>query len=252
MREKFYKFWPLYLSQHFNHINRRLHLISTLYLFFLWIMCGLTGQYIFLFLLPTCYLLPWIGHFFLEENVPKTFSAPLLSFIGDLKLTALQLSGGIDEEFVRLFGTREPVKGSPILVSEDEEYIYQEELKMKVNIDYPKVHFDDYWKVFVLKHRKKINIMTHNFATLWVYISIFLVIISGEVHFIFLMILAPMFGLISHYFTERNHIDFEDAIFSTRAFYCLNKMLLMSLLGRYNDEIKSVVNEVKEIVGQRK
>ena len=252
MRANFYKFWPVYLSQHFNPTSRRLHLISTLYFFFLWIMSGLTGSYIFLFLIPTCYILPWIGHFFFEGNIPKTFSSPLLSFIGDLKLTAFQLTGAIDEELVRLFGTKDPIKGSPILVSEEEEERYQEELKMKVNMDYPKVIFDDYWKIFVLKHRKKINITTHNLATLWIYMSILLVVVTGKFHFIFLMILAPLFGLISHYFFERNHIDFEDAIFSKRAFFCLNKMLILSLLGKYSDEIKSVTNEVNEIVGQRK
>jgi hypothetical protein len=40
------------------------------------------------------------------------------------------------------------------------------------------------------------------------------------------------------FYFERSHIDLQDAVFSWRASYCLGKMLLRVLMGKYRDDIQ--------------
>ncbi|KAG0246983.1 hypothetical protein BGX31_000013 [Mortierella sp. GBA43] len=58
--KSFEEFYPYYLSEHCNPINRRLHLFG--------------------------YGLAWIGHFVFEKNKPATFKHPIYSFMGDWKM----------------------------------------------------------------------------------------------------------------------------------------------------------------------
>jgi hypothetical protein len=63
---------------------------------------------------------------------------------------------------------------------------------------------------------------------------------SGRWALLFLIPLSQIAGLIAHATVERSHIDFEDAIFSPRAFSCLNRMMLLCLTGRYGRELARV------------
>jgi hypothetical protein len=87
-------FWPHYLRAHRDPRCRALHYVgstgATLGLITaivtlnpLWILAGLVFGY----------AMAWIGHFTLERNKPATFGNPLWSFIGDVRMYLLWLSG---------------------------------------------------------------------------------------------------------------------------------------------------------------
>ena len=99
----FEKFWPFYVSQHLQPVNRRLHFYGTSLGLLLgtaaiaartpgYIGAGLAAAYGF----------AWFGHFFHEKNRPATFSHPLLSLRGDLKMFWLTLRGEMDAEILIL------------------------------------------------------------------------------------------------------------------------------------------------------
>jgi hypothetical protein len=87
------EFWPFYLAEHKNAVNRRLHFVGTT-LGLCWLIAMFfTGHLWFvLFALVTGYAFAWIGHFFFEKNKPATFRYPLWSFISDWRLWYCMLS----------------------------------------------------------------------------------------------------------------------------------------------------------------
>jgi hypothetical protein len=90
----FADFWPHYLAEHSRPVTRRLHCVGTLTALALMVFFIAIGKW-WLFplgLLPG-YGLAWVAHFFVEKNVPATFTHPLWSFIGDWKMLALMLTG---------------------------------------------------------------------------------------------------------------------------------------------------------------
>ncbi|KAG4068017.1 hypothetical protein HA402_010703 [Bradysia odoriphaga] len=83
----FKEFYPYYLGEHCNVINRRLHLIGTTLVLVLTAIALLTGHYYWLlFTLPPGYAFAWVGHFCFEKNKPATFKHPFYSFMGDMRL----------------------------------------------------------------------------------------------------------------------------------------------------------------------
>ncbi len=82
--ESFEEFYPLYLAEHRNRTNRRLHFIgSTFSLMLFSIFIFTLDLKFFLFALIIGYGFAWVGHFFFEKNKPATFKKPLYSFMGD-------------------------------------------------------------------------------------------------------------------------------------------------------------------------
>jgi hypothetical protein len=82
--ETFEEFYPLYLQEHKNRTNRRLHFMGST----LGLLCFITmiavANIMFLPLgLAIGYGFAWVGHFFFEKNKPATFQRPLWSFMGD-------------------------------------------------------------------------------------------------------------------------------------------------------------------------
>jgi len=90
--QNFEEFLPLYMEAHSHPVNRLLHFIGTsgalllvsvalwldnLYLFFL---CPLVG-----------YGFAWFGHFFLESNIPASYSNPFWSVRADFRMYALMI-----------------------------------------------------------------------------------------------------------------------------------------------------------------
>jgi hypothetical protein len=100
----FDEFWPFYVREHANPINRKLHFIGT--------SCAIgcvagaaLGQW---WLLPCAplvgYGFAWVGHFVFEKNRPATFKHPLYSLAGDLVMWSKILRGTMDEELQRIIG----------------------------------------------------------------------------------------------------------------------------------------------------
>lgn len=83
--KSFIEFWPFYLSQHQNKINRWLHVVGAL--IGISIMYFSEVRYIGIFFgLIAGYFFAWLGHFVFEKNRPATFEYPLYSFIADFKM----------------------------------------------------------------------------------------------------------------------------------------------------------------------
>ncbi|MEH2263798.1 Mpo1-like protein [Nostoc sp.] len=113
-----------------------------------------------------------------------------------------------------------------------------QKLKDKINntiLDHP---FTDYWDIFVLKHQHPINITSHILGILFFYTLLFC---AWKLHNFSLLLCLPLtqlLGLTGHFLFERSHIDLQDAVFSWRASYCLGKMLIRILMGKYRDDIR--------------
>lgn len=99
----FEEFWPSYLRAHCDRRSRILHITGTtlaavcLILFLLtfhpaWIVVAVVAAYGF----------AWAGHFVFEGNVPATFSHPVWSLRGDLRMVWLTLTGRIGAEVARV------------------------------------------------------------------------------------------------------------------------------------------------------
>jgi len=95
----FEEFWPYYLGEHANPTNRALHATGTMIAaaVLLASLFAMKPWYAPLGLLPG-YALAWIGHYVIEKNRPATFSHPLWSFRGDLKMVAMIVTGQLDKE----------------------------------------------------------------------------------------------------------------------------------------------------------
>ena len=92
------EFFPFYLTEHSNGVNRWLHFIGTT------LALCLVGSAIYLqnwWLLPGAvvsgYAFAWVGHFFFEKNRPATFTYPFKSFAGDWMMWFLVLTGQINK-----------------------------------------------------------------------------------------------------------------------------------------------------------
>jgi hypothetical protein len=99
----FEEFWPYYLSEHSNPINRALHFTGTT----IALGCVAVGAATMNpFMVPAAlvagYGFAWVGHFFVEKNRPATFTYPLWSFRGDFKMYALTWRGRIGRELAAL------------------------------------------------------------------------------------------------------------------------------------------------------
>jgi hypothetical protein len=80
----FREFYPFYLSQHRNRINRGLHVTGNLLVIALVIAAAVTHiWWLFAVTLAAGYGPAWIGHFFFEHNRPATFRHPFYSLAGD-------------------------------------------------------------------------------------------------------------------------------------------------------------------------
>ena len=99
----FEEFWPDYLRAHCDSRSRTLHVTGTA--------AGLVCIALFLVTFhpgwivaaaAAAYGLAWTGHVLFEKNAPATFSHPLWSVRGDLRMVWLTLTGRIDDEVARV------------------------------------------------------------------------------------------------------------------------------------------------------
>lgn len=96
-------FWPFYVSQHLNPVNRRLHAYGTT----LGLVLGAVALIrrapsIAVAAVVVAYLFAWAGHFFYEKNLPATFVFPLLSLRADFRMYWLTLRGEMGAEILLL------------------------------------------------------------------------------------------------------------------------------------------------------
>jgi hypothetical protein len=98
----FADFWPIYLRAHSDPRCRALHYAASVTgLMALaaliatgdwrWLLAGVFASYGF----------AWIGHFFVEKNLPLTFKYPLWSFLADYRMFFRWLTGGLSDDLAR-------------------------------------------------------------------------------------------------------------------------------------------------------
>lgn len=94
--KSFSEFYPFYLSQHSDPVNRRLHFFGCLAVILVILYSLLAQVWLALILVPLFgYGFAWIGHFFVEKNKPATFKYPIYSLLGDWKMFLDIITGKI-------------------------------------------------------------------------------------------------------------------------------------------------------------
>ena len=95
-------FWPFYVSQHQNKLNRNFHFVGTTFVFAS-LFLGITHSPWFLLGMPLSgYGFSWFGHFVFERNAPATFRYPLWSLMADFQMYAFMCAGRMDREVKRM------------------------------------------------------------------------------------------------------------------------------------------------------
>jgi hypothetical protein len=95
----FEEFWPFYVRAHSKKATRTLHFLGVTASMACLAGGLLTKRRWLLAAMPVAGYGPaWIGHFFVENNRPATFTYPLWSLRGDLLMWWRILAGGMDEE----------------------------------------------------------------------------------------------------------------------------------------------------------
>lgn len=108
----------------------------------------------------------------------------------------------------------------------------------RISDQIPDHPFTDYWDIFVLKHQHPVNIILHIMGIIFFYGLLFF---TWQLQNFWLLLTLPvtqLIGILGHIVFEPSHIDKQDAILTWRASYCLGKMLLRVLMGKYQDDIK--------------
>ena len=96
-------FWPFYVNQHKNRLNRNLHFLGTSLVLLCVVLAFCNLNLWFLVLAPFCgYGFAWLGHFYFEQNKPATFQYPLWSLMGDFQMFAFMCMGKMDREVKRM------------------------------------------------------------------------------------------------------------------------------------------------------
>jgi hypothetical protein len=99
----FQEFWPRYVRAHSDKRNRRMHFIGTTAAVCLAAGGILLRRPSMLILAPVVgYGCAWVGHFFLEGNVPATFGHPLWSLQADFVMWTKMMRGTMDAEVERV------------------------------------------------------------------------------------------------------------------------------------------------------
>jgi hypothetical protein len=90
----FDEFWPYYLSEHANVLNRRLHFVGTTLVNLIVLAALVAMEPRWLLACPVAgYGFAWVGHFIVEKNRPATFKHPLWSLMGDYRMYGQMLRG---------------------------------------------------------------------------------------------------------------------------------------------------------------
>ena len=105
----FSQFYPYYLTEHANPLNRTLHFIGTSLVIVLLIAAIVYHKPLLFIALPICgYGFAWVGHFIIEKNRPATFTYPFYSLASDFVMFFHIITGQIDtkvKEAHKIIGT---------------------------------------------------------------------------------------------------------------------------------------------------
>lgn len=100
--QTFEEFWPYYLNEHRNPLNRALHFVGTAGAIAAVTTAAVTLNPLFI---PAALVMgygpAWIGHFIVERNRPATFTYPTWSLIADFKMFGLTLTGRLGPHLER-------------------------------------------------------------------------------------------------------------------------------------------------------
>ena len=101
-KSDFDAFWLEYVREHSHPLNRKLHMIG-MSLALACLVAGIFKRRLSLLLLVPVfgYGFAWCGHFFVEKNIPKSFSHPLFSLRASALLYWKTLSGEMEAELER-------------------------------------------------------------------------------------------------------------------------------------------------------
>jgi hypothetical protein len=101
----FEEFWPFYVKEHLDPLNRKLHFIGSTSALVCLLGAAAAGQWWLVPVAPVVgYGFAWTGHFFVEKNKPASFKYPLWSFKGDWIMWFKILTGQMDAEVRRIVG----------------------------------------------------------------------------------------------------------------------------------------------------
>jgi hypothetical protein len=90
----FEEFWPYYLGEHARPATRWLHFLGTNLALSIVAAALVAPAWWMLLAAPLCgYGFAWVSHFTVEKNRPATFTYPLWSLRGDLKMLGLMWRG---------------------------------------------------------------------------------------------------------------------------------------------------------------
>jgi len=99
----FAEFWPYYLSQHRKPQTRALHYAGLGFAALCLGAAVVTGAWAWAAAaIVAVYAPAWTGHVVVERNRPATFSYPLWSIVGDLRMAGFALTGRLEAELARL------------------------------------------------------------------------------------------------------------------------------------------------------
>ena len=88
----FEEFWPHYLGEHRDPVNRGLHFVGTSLVYGIAALAVLRSPMWILAAPIVGYGFAWVGHFVVERNRPATFTYPLWSLRGDFRMHARMLT----------------------------------------------------------------------------------------------------------------------------------------------------------------
>ncbi|MBS1734867.1 MAG: DUF962 domain-containing protein [Bacteroidetes bacterium] len=95
----FKSFYPYYLTEHSDPVNRMLHFTGTLLLLVSLVLGIITGKWLFFVMIPVLgYGFAWVGHFFIEKNKPATFTYPIYSLASDFVMFWHTITGQISKK----------------------------------------------------------------------------------------------------------------------------------------------------------
>jgi len=98
----FEAFWPYYVAQHSNPVNRALHFLGTSLAVAALAAAATLGSLTWVLVAPVAaYGCAWTGHFFFEKNRPATFTYPVWSLRGDLRMYRLMWMSRMEPELSR-------------------------------------------------------------------------------------------------------------------------------------------------------
>lgn len=100
--ESFEEFWPYYLNEHSDPLNRALHFVGTSAALGCVAASAITMNPLLLAAAPVMGYGPaWVGHFIIEKNRPATFKHPLWSLRGDFRMFRLMATGQLGQHLER-------------------------------------------------------------------------------------------------------------------------------------------------------